>query len=541
MNEAKAPWHTEEQVDIAIIGAGWAGMFMLYRARKLGLKARVYEAGPEVGGTWYWNRYPGLRCDVESMDYSCSFSEELQQEWDWSERFSSQPEILRYAKRLADKLDLRRDIEFNTRIVSAHYQDDSQLWEIRTESGKIITTRYYVMATGCLSVPKDPDIEGIADFQGEIYHTTDWPHEEVDFTGKRVAVIGTGSSGIQVIPILAEQAAHLTVFQRTPSYSLPAHNAPMDPEYAGIVKANYSEHRRYAREQSMGGIPFCSYDKSALNVSPAERWRVYQELYDRGAPFAFQGAFNDLVINEDANKTAADFVADKIRQRVKDPAVAELLIPHGQHIATRRLCIDTNYYETYNRDNVSLVSIKQTPIERIVANGIQTTAGLHEFDCIVFATGYDAVTGALLRVDIRGECGLSLCDKWAEGPRTNLGLMIAGFPNMFTVTGPGSPSVFSNVIVSIEQHVDWIANCLGYMQEHGKTNIATTEEAESAWVDQVNELVSKTLFPQANSWYLGANVPGKPRVFMAYIGGVGNFRKICDQVSADGYPGFEMS
>lgn len=541
MAEVNATSQNEQNIDIAIIGAGWAGMFMLYRARELGLKARVFEAGPEVGGTWYWNRYPGLRCDVESMDYSYSFSEELQQEWSWSERFASQPEILRYAKHVAEKFDLRRDIQFNTRVVAAHYDDACGLWNIHTESGEVIKTLYYVIATGCLSVPKDPDIAGLDDFKGEVYHTTSWPEQPVDFTGKRVAVIGTGSSGIQVIPILAEQAEHLTVFQRTPSFSLPAHNAPIEPEQAAVMKANYSVHRRFAREDSFGGIPFVSYDKSALGVSPVERLRVYEELYSRGAPFAFQSGFNDLLVSEEANQTAADFVANKIRQRVKDPAVAELLIPHGQHVATRRLCIDTNYYEAFNRENVRLVSIKQTPIESIVDNGIQTSTDLHEVDCIVFATGYDAVTGALLRVDIRGEGGLSLAEKWADGPRTNMGLMIAGFPNMFTVTGPGSPSVFSNVIVSIEQHVDWITDCLRYVRSQGKTHIASTEEAESAWVQHSNEVVSQTLFPKANSWYMGANVPGKPRVFMAYIGGVGNYRKICDKVAASGYPGFTIN
>ncbi len=529
---------TEGHLDIAIIGAGWAGMYMLYRARLLGLKARVFEAAPEVGGTWYWNRYPGLRCDVESLDYSFSFSDELQQEWNWTERFSTQEEILRYAHFVAEKFDLHRDIQFNTRIASAQFDDETRLWNINTEDGQTITTLNYVMATGCLSVPKDPDITGLENFQGQIYHTTDWPKEGVDFTGKRIAVVGTGSSGIQVIPILAEQAEHLTVFQRTPSFSLPAFNAPIDPEYAQVLKTHYPAHRRHARENSFGGIPFISYDRSALDVSPAERWRIYQELYNRGAPFAFQSAFNDLLVDAEANQTAVYFVAEKIRLKVKDPAVAELLIPAGQHIATRRLCIDTQYYETFNRDNVSLISIKHTPIECIVANGIQTSARLHEFDCIVFATGYDAVTGALLKVDIRGEKGLSLREKWADGPRSNLGVMIAGFPNLFTVTGPGSPAVFSNMFVSIEQHVDWIANCIAYVRAQGKTHIATSEEAESAWLQHINELAAQTLFPQSTSWYMGDNIPGKPRAFMAYIGGVGTFRKTCDQVAASGYQGF---
>ncbi|WP_106477977.1 flavin-containing monooxygenase [Phytohalomonas tamaricis] len=538
MSKAHKSFEHEGDIDIAIIGAGIAGMYMLYRARELGLKAQVYEQGDEVGGTWYRNRYPGLRCDVESMDYSYSFSEELQQEWKWSERFSTQGEILRYLKYVAEKFDLRRDINFNTRIVSAHYNDENGLWRIKKENGETVTSLYYVMATGCLSVPKEPNINGIDDFKGNIYYTTDWPKEPVDFSGKRVAVIGNGSSGIQVIPILAEQAQHLMVFQRTPSFSLPAYNGPIDPDYAQVLKDNYTEHRRFAREDSIGGIPFVSYDKSAFDVSPAERWRVYNELYQRGAPFAFQSAFNDLLTSEDANHTAADFIADKIRRKVNDPDVAEMLIPHGQYVATRRLCMDTGYYETFNRDNVTLTSLKHTPIERIVPEGIQTLDQLHEFDCIVFATGYDAVTGALLRVDIRGKEGLSLAEKWEDGPRSNMGIMVADFPNMFTITGPGSPSVLSNMFVSIENHVDWIANCIKYLGEHGNTHIASSKEGEADWVAHANEVVSNTLFPKTNSWYMGANVPGKPRVFLAYIGGVNNYRKICDQVANSGYPGF---
>lgn len=528
----------DTSLDIAIVGAGWAGMYMLYRARLLGLKARIFEAGPEVGGTWYWNRYPGLRCDVESLDYSYSFSDELQQEWNWTERFSTQAEILRYARHVAEKFDLRRDIQFNQRICAATFDDANRRWQLSAEDGTRIDTQFYVMATGCLSVPKIPDIAGLEDFTGQVLHTTDWPEQPVDLSGKRVAVLGTGSSGIQVIPLLAEQAAHLTVFQRTPSFSLPAHNAGIDPQYAKVLKAHYPAHRRQARENSFGGIPFASYDRSALDVSPAERWRIYDELYNRGAPFAFQSAFNDLLLDAEANQTAVDFVAEKIRAKVNDPAVADLLIPAGQHIATRRLCIDTHYYETFNRDNVTLVSVKHTPIERIVAEGIQTSTQLHSFDTLVFATGYDAMTGALLKVDIRGVNGLSLREKWADGPRSNLGVMVAGFPNLFTVTGPGSPAVFSNMFVSIEQHVDWIANCIGYVQQHGKQQIGTTDEAEGAWQHHINEVAAHTLFPQSTSWYMGDNIPGKPRTLMAYIGGVAAFRQRCDEVAAQGYPGF---
>lgn len=523
--------------DVLIVGAGWSGMYMLHQCRQLGLSARILEKGPSVGGTWYWNRYPGLRCDVESMEYSYSFDRALQQEWNWSERYAGQTEILRYANHVADRFDLRKDISFNTKVDSLALDERSGLWVAETDGGTKLTSRFVVMATGCLSVPKDPGIKGLENFKGKVYHTAHWPEEAVDFSGQRVGVIGTGSSGIQVIPILAEQAKHLFVFQRTPSYSLPAYNRSLDEQYLQSVKERYEELRAAAR-QHMVGIPAPTYAESVFDVDAEERQRVYQSIYNQGKPFALMVAFGDLLINKEANQTAQKFLADRIRERVADPELAEQLIPRDQFVGTRRLCIDTNYYETFNRDNVTLVNLQRAPIEQIEETGVRTRQSLVELDCLVFATGYDAMTGALLSIDIRGRGGIALRDKWAEGPRTMMGLMVAGFPNLFTVTGPGSPAVLSNMVNSIEQHVEWIARCLADLQKNQKHCIEASPEAEAQWVDHANEVANTTLFPQGNTWYLGANVPGKPRVFMPYIGGVGTYRQLCDQVAAEGYKGF---
>jgi len=525
--------------DVLIVGAGWSGMYMLHQCRRLGLSARILEKGPSVGGTWYWNRYPGLRCDVESMEYSYSFDPALQQEWNWSERYAGQPEILRYANHVADRFDLRKDISFNTKVDSLVLDERSGLWVAATDGGTQLTARFVVMATGCLSVPKDPGIKGLENFKGKVYHTAHWPEEAVDFSGQRVGVIGTGSSGIQVIPILAEQAEQLFVFQRTPSYSLPAHNRSLDEQYLKSVKDRYEELRAEAR-QHMVGIPAPTYAASVFDVDAEERNRVYQSIYSQGKPFALMVAFGDLLVNKDANQTAQEFLADRIRERVADPKLAEQLIPRDQFVGTRRLCIDTNYYETFNRDNVTLVNLQHAPIRQIEETGVRTEQSLVELDCLVFATGYDAMTGALLSVDIRGRNGLALRDKWAEGPRTMMGLMVAGFPNLFTVTGPGSPAVLSNMVNSIEQHVEWIAQCLAHLQKNQKRCIEASPEAEAQWVDHANEVANTTLFPQGNAWYLGANVPGKPRIFMPYIGGVGAYRQLCDQVAAEGYKGFAI-
>ncbi|MBI3514757.1 MAG: NAD(P)/FAD-dependent oxidoreductase [Proteobacteria bacterium] len=532
-------------IDAVIVGAGFAGMYMLHRLRGLGLSVRVYEAAGDVGGTWWWNRYPGARCDVESMQYSYAFSDALQQAWRWSERFSAQPEILRYAAHVADKLDLRRDISFETRVTTAHFDEASDRWLIETDRGDRVAARWCIMATGCLSAARTPDFPGLADFGGTTYHTGQWPHEGVDFSGQRVAVIGTGSSGIQAIPVIAEQAAHLTVFQRTPNYSIPSRNGPMDDAYENSWKRDYPAYRAQARRMRTGilyGLDalYGVNDQSALEVSPEERQRLYTTRWAAGG-VAFMAAFNDLIVSQEANDTAAEFVRAQIRATVHDPRVAELLAPRDYPIGTKRICVDTNYFETFNRANVTLVDVRTTPIESITAMGVRVGGVDHAVDSIVFATGFDAMTGALNNIDIRGRAARTLVDKWTEGPRTYLGLMAAGFPNLFMITGPGSPSVLSNMIVSIEQHVDWLADCIGHARARGATAVEATQAAEDGWVALVDEVGHRTLYPKANSWYMGANIPGKARVFMPYIGGVGTYREICDDVAAKGYEGLRFS
>jgi len=525
--------------DNVIVGAGFAGLYMLYRLRGLGLSARVFEAGGGIGGTWYWNRYPGARCDVESMDYSYSFCDELQQEWRWTERYASQPEILRYIEHVADRFDLRRDIQLDTRVTSARFDEAANRWQIETDRGDHISARFCIMATGCLSSAQVPAFPGRESFAGKTYHTSHWPHSEVDFTGQRVGVIGTGSSAIQSIPIIARQAASLVVFQRTPNFSVPAWNAPLDPEYERRVKANYAEFRRKARESRVGYVVPAN-EQSALAVSPEVRQREYELRWQRGG-LGFAAAFTDLLTQQEANDTAAEFFRAKIRATVRDPGVAETLLPKDYPLGTKRICVDTDYYETFNRDNVTLVDLRGESIEAITSRGVRTRASEYQLDSIVFATGFDAMTGALLSIDIRGRGGSTLRQKWADGPRSYLGIAMAGFPNLFTITGPGSPSVISNMMVSIEQHVDWIADCLAHLQAQNLKTIEATAEAEDAWVAHVNEVANATLYPLAKSWYTGANIPGKPRIFMPYVGGVGAYRETCDEIAAKNYEGFTMT
>ena len=524
--------------DVVIVGAGFGGMYMLHKTRALGLKAIVLERATGVGGTWYWNRYPGARCDVESMQYSYSFDPALQQEWNWSERFASQPEILSYANHVADRLDLRRDIRFETSVISAEYDEGTQSWTVGTAAGDTVTARFCVMATGCLSTSRQPDFPGLPSFTGKTYHTGHWPHDGVDFTGKRVGVIGTGSSAIQAIPVIAEQAAHLTVFQRTPNFSIPTRNKAMDSDYEGWWKKDYPNHRSLAKTLRAGVITSLN-DMSALSVDAAERQRVYEERWASGGT-SFMASFNDLSVNKASNDTAADFVRAKIRATITDPAVAEILLPHNHPIGTKRICVDSHYYETYNRPNVALVDVRNAPIETITANGVMVGGREYPVDIIVFATGFDAMTGTLVGINPHGRDGATLAEEWEAGPRTYLGLMSAQFPNLFMITGPGSPSVLSNMIVSIEQHVDWVTDCIGYLTRNGLTAIEPRRDAQDAWVEHVNEMAFKTLYPTANSWYMGANIPGKPQVFMPYIGGVGAYRVKCDEVAATGYAGFEL-
>jgi cation diffusion facilitator CzcD-associated flavoprotein CzcO len=526
-------------IDAVVVGAGFAGLYMLHRLRGLGFTVRVYEAGGGVGGTWYWNRYPGARCDVESMDYSYSFSDELQQEWHWTERYAAQPEILKYASHVADRFDLRRSIQFDTRVSAAAFDEYQRRWIVETDRGERVSARFCIMATGCLSDAQVPDIKGRDSYAGKWYHTGRWPHEGVDFTGRRVGIIGTGSSAIQSIPVIAKQAAHLTVFQRTPNYSMPARNAPLDPAYEQRVKQSYAEFRRLARESRVGFVTERSGD-SALTVPEAERLREYEKRWKRGG-LGVTATYADLLVSKDANDTAAEFFRAKIRTIVRDPEVARALTPVDYPFGTKRLCVDTGYYETFNRENVTLVDLRNTPIDFITAGGVRTSKAHYEVDDLVFATGFDAMTGALLNVDIHGRGGQRLQEAWAAGPRTYLGLSVAGFPNFFTITGPGSPSVLSNMIVSIEQHVDWIADCLVHLRQRGLASIEATAEAQEAWVQHVSEVGHMTLYPLAESWYMGANVPGKPRVLMPYIGGVGVYRQKCDEVAAKGYEGFQFS
>jgi len=528
---------SQPQYDVVVVGAGFAGLYMLHKLRQLGLSVRVYEAGDGVGGTWYWNRYPGARCDVVSVEYSYQFDEELQQEWEWSERYATQPEILRYVNHVADRFDLRRDIQFETRVTAAHFDETAGLWRVETDRGDRVTARFCVMATGCLSSTNLPDFPGRDSFAGETYHTGRWPHAGVDFTGKRVAVIGTGSSAIQSVPIIAQQAAQLTVFQRTASYTIPAHNAPIPTEEVQAIKRDYRGFRERNKQQPFG-VDFGASNVSALAVSPAEREREYEARWARGG-LAFLGAFGDLLFDRAANETAAEFIRRKIAGIVRDPALAAKLAP-TQIVGCKRLCVDTGYYETFNRPNVALVDVADSPIEAITPRGLRVAGVEHAFDCIVFATGFDAMTGALLKIDVRGRGGLPLARKWEAGPRTYLGLQTAGFPNLFTITGPGSPSVLTNMLPSIEQHVEWIADCIGYLGRESLRTIEASEAAEDAWVEHVNGVASRTLYPGCNSWYLGANVPGKPRVFMPYIGFPPYVAK-CNEVVARGYEGFRLA
>ncbi len=526
--------------DAIIIGAGFSGLYQLHQLRdELGLKVLVLEAGEGVGGTWYWNRYPGARCDSESYTYCYSFSDELHEEWQWTERYPEHGEIRRYLNRVADKFGLRPDIRFGTRVAGARYDEAANRWAVTTTAGEVFEAQFFITAVGCLSSANIPKLPGLETFGGQWYHTGAWPHEGVDFTGKRVGLIGTGSTGIQATPVIAEQARHLTVFQRTANYSVPARNGPMDEAFRAHVKANHVMLRQKMRSTT-NGHPFDLYEKSALDVPAAERELRYEDAWQAGG-LKFRSVFADLLHSKAANDTASDFIRAKIRGVVRDARTAAMLTPTDHPFATKRPPIDTHYFETFNRDDVALVDVKATPIVEVTPEGIRTTEGTVPLDIIVFATGFDAMTGPLLAMDIRGAEGRSLRDDWAAGPRTYLGLQTAGYPNMFTVTGPGSPSVLTNMPVAIEQHTQWITACIRHMREKGLTRIETTQDAADAWVAHVNEAADATLLPLANSsWYLGANIPGKPRVFMPYAGGMARYAARCEEVAATDYEGFVL-
>ncbi|MFZ2527729.1 MAG: NAD(P)/FAD-dependent oxidoreductase [Rhodococcus sp. (in: high G+C Gram-positive bacteria)] len=528
----------KKSVDVVVVGAGVAGMYAVHTLRSRGLTVQGIESAAGVGGTWYHNRYPGARCDVESVDYSFSFDDDLQQEWTWSERFATQPEILAYLDHVADRFGLRRHFRFSTRVVSAEFDESGQVWHVRTDGGEVITGRYCIFATGCLSATNVPDIPGRDDFRGEAYHTGSWPHDGVDFRGKRVGVIGTGSSGMQSIPLIAEDAEQLYVFQRTANYSIPAGNRPFDTEAMREIKSTYAERRRLSK-LSGGGSPFTPHPHGALDVTDEERTRVYDEWWNRGGVL-FSKAFPDQLTDLAANDTARVYWEDKIRQIVTDPELAAKLIPGDHPIGTKRIVTDSGYFDTFNRDNVTLVDLKRTPIDRITETGIATADGQYDIDILVFATGFDAMTGALSRIDIRGRGGRRLADDWAAGPRTYLGLGVSGFPNMFLVNGAGSPGPLANMVLASEQHLDWIVDCIEYVDGQGAVTVEASPDAVDAWVAELNERASKTLFPTANSWYLGANIPGKPRVFMPFIGGYAEYGRIIDGVAGAGYKGFVL-
>jgi cation diffusion facilitator CzcD-associated flavoprotein CzcO len=530
-----------QDFDVVVIGAGFAGLYALHKFRDdLGLDVRVLEAGDGIGGTWYWNRYPGARCDTESYYYCYSFSRELAQEWEWSSRYAEQPEVERYLNHVADRFDLRRDIRLSTKVTAARFVASSDRWEICTDDDDVVTARFLVTAVGCLSVPNVPAVPGLDQFEGDVYVTATWPRDGVDFSGMRVALIGTGSTGIQIAPYLAKQAEQLTVFQRTPNFSVPARQRPFAKDEQQRIKSNYDAIFELTR-QTWAGYPIVPLDRATMDASDEERIIVLEEGWAEGGFQFFLGGFKDLLADPDANELASEFIRNKIRETVHDPATAEMLCPQGYPYGAKRPPIDTEYFETFNRDNVTLVDIGTYPIEEVTALGLRTTATSYEFDAIVFATGFDALTGALLNIDFQGANGVHLVDEWADGPRTMLGLQVAGFPNLFTVTGPGSPSIAMNAPVAIEHHVDWIADCLEYMDAHGYTSVEPTREAQDAWVQHVAEVGAQSLLLQANSYQTGANIPGKPRVVLPYTGGQPRYRAHCSEVVEAGYAGFKFT
>jgi cyclohexanone monooxygenase len=523
--------------DVIVIGAGFAGLYSIYKLSRAGFRVAGYEKGGDVGGVWYWNRYPGARCDCESHVYSYGFSAELQQEWNWSLRYSEQPEILDYLGHVADRFDLRRHIRFNTTVTAAQFSESEDCWRVETGDGNSVLTRFIVAGAGGISAVQQPQFPGFERFQGRSYYTAQWPQGGVDLAGKRVGIIGTGASGVQCVSTIAPQVQHLTVFQRTANWVFPVWNGRTDPEVDRRVKAEYPKLRRASLETA-GGFPFDLAESSALSVSAEERAAIYERTWGLGGVMFMSRAFNDLLVNREANETAAEFVRAYIRRVVKDPATAETLIPVDHPIGTKRPPMDDSYYETFNRDNVSLVDLRRSPIVEFVPEGIRTSAAVHQLDVVIFATGFDTITGALTRIDFRGRNGRSLADKWSTGAQTYLGLGVAGFPNLFTITGPLSPSVLANMPTAIEQHVDWITECLLFMRKHGYSVVEPTEEAEQEWTRHSMEVAAGSLFPLANSWYLGCNVPGKPRVFGVYVGGFGHYKRKCDQVTNAGYEGF---
>ncbi len=526
------------RLDALVIGMGFGGMCMLHSAREMGLDVHAIEAGDEVGGTWYWNRYPGARCDVMSIDYSYSFVNELQQEWTWSEKFAAQPEIFAYARFVADKLDLRKDVSFGTRAKSVAYDDARRLWVIETEQGQIFEVIYCIMATGPLSIPKGIDIPGRESFEGEIYLSGRWPHHKVDFSGKKVGIIGTGSTGIQAVPVVAEEAAHLTVFQRTPSFTIPMRNHKLSPEYMAQVKAHYPRLRTIARSTHTGGVRPVS-TRPMFSVTRDETQRLLEDGWNEGGQAIF-GLFSDLLYDQETNDVVAEFVRGKIKEVVKDAHTAEVLTPHGYPIFSRRPCLDTNYYETFNRDNVTLVDCINEPILEITEKGIRTGEREIPLDIIIGATGYDGLTGAMMAVDIKGRGGRSLREKWAGGARSYLGLMMEGFPNLFMIAGANGPSALANFVILNEENADWIIRCIKYLRLHDYASIEPTAAAEEEYMTLLTEIAARSLIPKAESWYVGANIPGKARFFPIFAGGFSKYVEMCKDAASKDYAGFVL-
>jgi cation diffusion facilitator CzcD-associated flavoprotein CzcO len=528
----------DQRLDVVVVGAGFAGLYALHKLRAQGLSVRVLEAAPELGGTWYYNRYPGARCDVESVDYCYSFSDELQQEWSWTEKYATQTEILQYLNWVADKLDLRRDIVFGTRVDSAVLDETTLRWTVTTDTGSVLSARFCVMATGPLSAAMTPNFAGLDTFAGETYHTAHWPHDPVDFTGKRVAVIGTGSSGIQSIPLIAEQAAHLYVFQRTPNYSVPAGNTPLSGEELDQIKAGYPQRRRLSW-RSGGGSPHIAAPKPTMEFTSQERRAAFERRWQLGGVL-FSKTFPDQMTDLEANEEARKFYEEKVRAVIDDPAVADLLIPTDHPIGTKRICTDSNYFQTFNRPNVSLVSVRDTPIESVDVAGIQTADTHYGLDMIVLATGFDAMTGALGSIDIVGRGGAMLREDWAHGPRTYLGLSVDGFPNMFLISGPGAPAVLANMVLHAEAQLNWVSQVIAHLDSQGYAAIEATVDSVDGWGAECARRAETTLFTKANSWYMGANVPGKPRGFLLFVGGFATYNDICAEVADAGYRGFDL-
>jgi cyclohexanone monooxygenase len=524
-------------LDALIVGAGFGGLYALYKLRGMGLRALALEAAPSVGGTWWANRYPGARVDIQSLEYSYAFSERLQQDWHWTERYAGQPELLRYADHVADRFELRRDIRLNTRVAAAHFDDAAGCWQVESTDGAAWTARFLVLAIGPLSSPNTPAFDGLDRFAGRVLHSAAWPHQPLDLRGRHAAVIGTGSSAVQIIPIIAEQAETLTVFQRSPAYAVPARNGPLDPAWEARIKADYAGFRaRNLRMYSGFGCELSPRPMSALDATPDDREAAFEERWRIGG-FSLLGAFPDLLTNPRANDLAADFVRRKIRQIVRDPVTAARLCP-SYPIGCKRLCVDTGYYDTYNRPSVTLVDVAAEPIDAITPGGLRAGGRDHRFDTLILATGFDAYTGPVTRIDLRGRGGLHIRDKWRVGPLNYLGLAVAGFPNLFNVAGPGSPSAFTNFFVAVEHHVDWIADCIAWLDARGSATIEASDEAEASWVALVDAASHRTVLTSCNSWYLGANIPGKPRIFMPLVGGFPAYAARCAAVAEQGYDGF---